>query len=46
VSPNGLIVAHYLRDGAVQTANYAMVPPTPQEVARREKLTREIGATA
>ncbi|QGZ94186.1 dihydrofolate reductase family protein [Terricaulis silvestris] len=43
VSPNGLIVAHYVRDGDVQTADYAMDPPTPQEVARREKLNREIG---
>jgi dihydrofolate reductase len=46
VSPNGLIVAHYVRDGDVETGDYAMDPPTPQEVARRAKLEREIGAKA
>ncbi len=43
VSPSGLIVAHYERDGDVKTGDYAMNPPTPQETARREKLNREVG---
>jgi dihydrofolate reductase len=46
VSPTGLIVAHYVRDGDVKTGDYAMDPPTPQETARREKLNREIGPKA
>ena len=41
VSPNGIVIAHYLRDGEVQTGDFAMDPPTPAEVARREKMLRE-----
>lgn len=41
VSPNGIVIAHYLRDGEVKTGDFAMDPPTPAEAARREKLRRE-----
>ncbi len=41
VSPNGIVIARYLRDGEVQTGDFAMDPPTPAEVARREKMLRE-----
>ena len=41
VSPNGIVIASYVRAGEVRTGDYAMHPPTPAEVARREKLKRE-----
>lgn len=41
VSPNGIVIAQYVRDGAVETGDFAMDPPTPAEVARREKMQRE-----
>lgn len=41
VSPNGIVIAHYVREGAVQTGDFAMDPPTDAEVARREKMRRE-----
>lgn len=41
VSPNGIVIAKYVRDGAVQTGDFAMDPPTEVEVARREKMLRE-----
>lgn len=41
VSPNGIVCARYLRAGAVQTGSFAMDPPTPAELARREKLNTE-----
>lgn len=41
LSPNGILIAKYVRDGAVQTGDFAMDPPTPAEVARREKMKRE-----
>ncbi|MGE0595044.1 MAG: dihydrofolate reductase family protein [Hyphomonadaceae bacterium] len=41
VSPSGIIIASYARDGAVKTGDYAMNPPTEAELARREKLARE-----
>ncbi|MDN3554427.1 dihydrofolate reductase family protein [Halomonas maura] len=41
VSPSGIVIARYVRDGAVRTGDFAMHPPTPAEVARREKLQRE-----
>ncbi|MGA6925595.1 MAG: dihydrofolate reductase family protein [Desulfosarcina sp.] len=40
-SPNGILIAKYVRDGAVKTQDLAMDPPTPAEVARREKMKRE-----
>lgn len=41
ISPGGIIIASYVRDGAVKTGDFAMDPPTPAEVARREKMKRE-----
>jgi dihydrofolate reductase len=41
VSPNGLLIAKYVRDGAVKTGDFTINPPTPAEVARREKMKRE-----
>ena len=42
VSPNGLIVGHYERDGAVKTSS-APSPDTPseREIARQERMKRE-----
>jgi len=42
VSPNGIIHATWVRDGEVQTATVGGAKePSPAELARREKLTRE-----
>lgn len=41
VSTNGIVIARYLRAGAVQTGDFAVEPPTPAEMARREKMKRE-----
>ena len=41
VSPNGIVIAHYERDGEVETGDFAMDPPTAAEVARREKILRQ-----
>ena len=41
MTPNGIIIAEYVRDGEVKTGDFAMDPPTPAEVARREKMKRE-----
>ena len=41
VSGNGIVIARYARGGDVQTGDFAMDPPTPAEVARREKMLRE-----
>ncbi|PAU76513.1 dihydrofolate reductase family protein [Halomonas salipaludis] len=41
VSPNGIVIAKYLRQGRVETGDFGMDPPTPAEVARRAKLQRE-----
>ncbi len=41
VSPNGIVIARYVRNGAVTTGDFAMDPPTPAEIARREKMQRE-----
>lgn len=41
MSPNGILIAKYVRDGEVKTVDLAMDPPTPAEVARREKMKRE-----
>ena len=37
----GVTIARYSRAGAVEAGDYAMDPPTPAEVARREKMKRE-----
>lgn len=41
VSPNGIVIAQYVRDGAVKTGSFAMDPPKPAELARRQKMQRE-----
>jgi dihydrofolate reductase len=41
VSPNGLIVAHYEREGAVKIADTAMGSPSKREVVRQERMKRE-----
>ena len=41
VSPNGLIVAHYQREGEIRTADAALDSPSELEVARRERMKRE-----
>lgn len=41
VSTKGVTIARYERVGDVVTGDYAMDPPTPAEVARREGLKRE-----
>ncbi|RJQ83280.1 MAG: deaminase [Desulfobacteraceae bacterium] len=41
ISPNGILIARYVRDGAVKIGDYALDPPTPAEVERREKMKRE-----
>ena len=43
VSPNGLIVGHYERDGEVKVADAtADSPPSELETARRKRLQREV----
>jgi len=41
ISPKGILMVKFAPDGAVKTGDLAMNPPTPAEVARREKLKRE-----
>lgn len=41
VSPNGLIVGHYEREGAVKTADTMTNAPSEREIARQERITRE-----
>lgn len=41
ISPNGIIIAKYVREGALKTGDFTLDPPTPAEVARREKMKRE-----
>lgn len=41
VSPSGLIVAHYEREGTVQTSDSALEKPSDREVARQERMKRE-----
>jgi hypothetical protein len=40
-SPNGLVAATYVRDGEVNTGDYAIDPPNAAELARRERMMRE-----
>jgi hypothetical protein len=35
------VIACYHRAGDVVTGDYAMDPPTPAEIARRERMRRE-----
>jgi hypothetical protein len=41
VTTKGVSIARYQRAGNVVTGDFAMDPPTPAEVARRERLNRE-----
>ncbi|TMQ34962.1 MAG: dihydrofolate reductase [Planctomycetota bacterium] len=41
VSPNGLIVGHYERAGAIKMGDTALDAPSDREVARRERMKRE-----
>jgi dihydrofolate reductase len=41
VTPVGVIIGHYERDGAVNTADGLVDPPSERELARRERLKRE-----
>jgi hypothetical protein len=41
VTTTGVVIARYQRAGAVETGDYAMDPPTPAEVARRDRMKRE-----
>lgn len=42
VSPNGIMIAKYVRAGSVKTGDFAMAPPTEAEVVRRKKMRREV----
>jgi dihydrofolate reductase len=41
VSPNGLIVGHYEREGEVKTDDTALGSPSEREIARRKRMKRE-----
>jgi dihydrofolate reductase len=41
VSPNGVIIGHYEREGPVKTADVLVDPPSERELARRERMQRE-----
>ena len=41
VSPNGLIVGHYEREGEVKIGDATFDSPTDREIARRERMKRE-----
>jgi dihydrofolate reductase len=41
VTPNGLIVGHYERDGEIEVGDTALDSPSDREVARRERMKRE-----
>lgn len=41
VTTKGVVIARYRRAGDVATGDFAMDPPTPAEVARRERMKRE-----
>src|SRR6184192_3355146 len=43
VSPNGLIVGHYEREGEIRTADTAFDSPSERELARQERMKRESG---
>jgi len=38
VSPNGVVIATYVRAGDVKTGSFALAEPTPAELERRRKL--------
>ncbi|MCA1838339.1 MAG: dihydrofolate reductase family protein [Actinobacteria bacterium] len=41
VTPNGLIVGHYEREGEIKTGSTALDSPSDREVARRKRMKRE-----
>src|SRR5438132_9758329 len=41
VSPNGLIVSHYEREGAVKIGDTTLDSPSEREIARQERMKRE-----
>lgn len=41
VSPNGLIVGHYERDGEIKFGDTASDSPSDREAARQERMKRE-----
>ena len=41
VSPNGLIIGHYEREGKIKIGDTAVDSPSDREVARRERMKRE-----
>jgi dihydrofolate reductase len=41
VSPNGLMVGHYEREGAVKLGDVALDSPSEREVARQKRMKRE-----
>jgi dihydrofolate reductase len=41
VSPNGLIVGHYEREGEVKTGDTMLDAPSQREIARQERMKRE-----
>jgi hypothetical protein len=38
VSPNGVVIATYVRAGDVKTGSFALAEPTPAELEQRRKL--------
>src|SRR5437667_898910 len=41
ITPTGLIIGHYEREGEVKTANVLVDPPSEREIARRARMKRE-----
>jgi hypothetical protein len=41
VSPNGVIVGHYERDGEIKTGDTRLDSPSEREIARQERMKRE-----
>ena len=41
VSPNGLIVGHYEREGEIKIGSFAIDSPSEREVARQKRMKRE-----
>ena len=41
VTTKGVLIARYQRAGNVVTGDFALDPPTPAEVARRDRMNRE-----
>ena len=41
VSPNGLIVGHYEREGEIKIGDATLAPPSEREIARRKRMKRE-----